>query len=133
VAAVTAEPRSLAAGEEVAGLATLDPRMLDRIRQVRGGGHGFFRDMVELFTTEASSRVRQLGDALDLEDHAAAAEVAHGLRGTSATFGALRLARLCERIEELGVDGEIRAARELFALVKSELSAVTRELAAQLG
>ena len=130
---MTLEPQSLAPGEEASRPATLDPKMLDRIRQVRGGGDGFFRDMVELFTTEASSRVRQLGDALDLQDRTAAAEVAHGLRGTSATFGALRLAQLCERIEELGRVGEIPAARELFPLVESELSAVTRELAAQLA
>jgi HPt (histidine-containing phosphotransfer) domain-containing protein len=129
---VTVEPQSLAPAEETALPATLDPKMLDRIRRVRGGGDGFFRDMVQLFTTEASSRVRQLGDALDLQDRTAAAEVAHGLRGTSATFGALRLAQLCERIEELGQVGEMPAARELFPLVESELSAVTRELAAQL-
>ena len=127
------KPQGLVPGEDAPRPATLDPKTLDRIRQVRGGGNGFFRDMVELFTAEASSRVRQLGDALDLQDAPATAEVAHGLRGTSATFGALRLAQLCERIEELGRVGEIPAARELFPLVESELSAVTRELAAQLA
>ena len=127
------ERGSVAAREEASRLATLDLKALDRIRQVRGGGSAFFRDMIELFSAEASTRVRQLGAALDLGDSTGVSEVAHGLRGTSATFGALRLAQLCERIEELGQSGDVLGARELFPLVEAELAAVTRELTAQLA
>jgi HPt (histidine-containing phosphotransfer) domain-containing protein len=127
------ERGSVAAREEASRLVTLDPKALDRIRQVRGGGSAFFRDMIELFAAEASTRVRQLRAALELRDPVATSEVAHGLRGTSATFGALRLAQLCERIEELGQGGDVLTARELLPLVESELAAVTRELTAQLA
>lgn len=107
---------------------SVDLRQLDQMRAMPGGGSAFARDMVDLFVKESFQRVHQLGDAIDREDPAAAAQLAHGLRGSAATIGAIRLARLCEDIERLGAAGAACGLRERYSITLAELATAIETL-----
>lgn len=59
-----------------------------------------FHELVQLFLNEGASRIARLRAIQDQGDTASLAAVAHTLRGTSAAFGAVRLADLCAQIEQ---------------------------------
>lgn len=111
---------------------TVDTGRLERMRHIRGGGRGFFDQMVNLFLAEASERIRQMSDAVRWGKPAAAAKAARELRATSATFGALRLAELCRELETFGVAGAMTEVRQMLPALEAELAAVSQEMIAEL-
>ena len=54
--------------------------------------------LVDAFRAQLRSCVAQLQRAIDEDDDAERRRLAHGLKGSSATMGASRLQRLCERL-----------------------------------
>ncbi|MFN2591907.1 MAG: Hpt domain-containing protein [Candidatus Dormibacteria bacterium] len=85
-------------------------------------------ELLELFISEAHQRVHQLGEALQRADPAATLTLAHGLRGSASSFGALHLARLCRELEQAGQTGGLTGLRELFVAIETELADVSCEL-----
>jgi HPt (histidine-containing phosphotransfer) domain-containing protein len=112
---------------------TLDLERLDRIRKLLGRRPRSFDELLTLFISEAYERVRQLGEALGKGDPAAAATLAHGLRGSSSAFGAVRLAGLCREFEQVGQARGLAGVREAFPALEAELAAVSCELRSTLG
>jgi HPt (histidine-containing phosphotransfer) domain-containing protein len=94
----------------------LDPRMREQL--------------VDAFRAQLGSCVAQLQRAIDAGDDAERRRLAHGLKGSSATMGAGRLQRLCERLGHgpRGADGAGDVAR-LQRLADEALSAVAEALA----
>ena len=113
--------------------ATLDLERLDRMRQLLASRPRSFGELLELFISEAHERVRQLGEALGRGDPAAAVTLAHGLRGSSSSFGALRLAWLCREFERVGHARGLAGVLEAFPALEAELAAVSCELNSALG
>jgi two-component system sensor histidine kinase/response regulator len=74
--------------------------------------------LIELFLDQAANKVEELGSAVAAGDGAAVSELAHGLKGSSAAVGAMRLAnasdRLCEtgRADQLGDGGVLQEGLE---------------------
>jgi HPt (histidine-containing phosphotransfer) domain-containing protein len=105
---------------------TLDLERLDRIRKLLGRRPRSFDELLGLFISEAYERVRQVGEALGKGDPDAAATLAHGLRGSSSAFGAVRL-------EQVGQARGLAGVREAFPALEAELAAVSCELKSTLG
>jgi HPt (histidine-containing phosphotransfer) domain-containing protein len=89
--------------------ADLGPIDDEQIGPLRDLGADDFHQLIQLFLDEGASRVARMRALEDQGDAASLANVAHTLRGTSAAFGATRLAELCAVIEqaapgEIGVD-----------------------------
>jgi HPt (histidine-containing phosphotransfer) domain-containing protein len=82
--------------------AQVDPGPIDddQIAPLRELGADDFHELVQLFLNEGASRIARLRAIQDQGDTASLAPVAHTLRGTSAAFGAVRLADLCAQIEQ---------------------------------
>jgi histidine phosphotransfer protein HptB len=72
----------------------------DQIGPLRDLGADDFRELIQLFLDEGASRVARMRALEDEGDAVSLANVAHTLRGTSAAFGATRLAELCAQIEQ---------------------------------
>jgi histidine phosphotransfer protein HptB len=72
-----------------------------QIGQLRDLGADDFHQLIQLFLDEGASRVARMRALEDEGDAASLANVAHTLHGTSAAFGATRLAELCARIEQV--------------------------------
>ena len=104
----------------------LDADALDRLRELDPSGTSRLMERVlRAFHSSASRLAQQFRDARTSGDMQGVRHVAHTLKSSSASIGALPLARLCAEIE-----ASIRA--EAFAALPESLDAMDRELAAVL-
>jgi HPt (histidine-containing phosphotransfer) domain-containing protein len=104
----------------------LDAEALDRLRELDPSGKSRLLERVlRAFHSSASRLGEQFRDARKSGDMQGIRHVVHTLKSSSASIGALALARLCAEIET-----SIRA--EAFAALPERLDAMDRELAAVL-
>jgi HPt (histidine-containing phosphotransfer) domain-containing protein len=94
-AASAAVPDGAAALEGV-----LDAQALDRLRELDPtGASGLLQRVLKAFDASLQRLLQQLNDARHPTDHAAMRHVAHTLKSSAASVGALELSRLCAEIE----------------------------------
>ncbi|MGQ0520966.1 MAG: ATP-binding protein [Actinomycetota bacterium] len=91
----------------------LDAAMVEALHELArdsGSGRSGLRDAVSTFVDEGASRLAGLRAAMADRDAAGMARLAHSLAGSSATFGAVLLARECRALEALAKDGDLGPA-----------------------
>jgi len=90
-----------AAGDPMAGLtAVLDAESLDRLRELDPqGANGLLPRVLRAFDTSLERLLGQLAEARERGDAVAMRHVAHTLKSSSASVGALELSRICADIE----------------------------------
>jgi signal transduction histidine kinase/CheY-like chemotaxis protein len=103
----------------------LDPTTLATVESL---GESFVQEMVALFLASASDRLSRLRHAIERSELDAASALAHELRGSSATVGALQLQRACERVETSASAGQLEETRRAAAGVWSAFDAATAAL-----
>jgi HPt (histidine-containing phosphotransfer) domain-containing protein len=104
----------------------LDADALDRLRELDPSGKSKLLERVLRAFQSSTTRLKlQLVEARRTEDVAGIRHVAHTLKSSSASIGALALSRLCAEIE-----ASIRA--DATAGLSDRLDAMDRELAAVL-
>lgn len=100
----------------------LDPAALQRLRDLDPGGRGRLLERVlEAFESSSTRLAAQLVEARERDDTAGIRLVVHTLKSSSASIGALLLARLCAEIEASLRD-------EMHADLAGRLDAVLHEL-----
>ena len=105
---------------------TLDAAALQRLRDLDPGGRGRLLERVlEAFDSSSTRLAAQLAEARTRADSAGIRLVVHTLKSSSASIGALALARLCAEIEASLRDG-------LHAGLDARLDAMELELHAVL-
>jgi len=77
-----------------------------------------------VFVGDAPGRIQALREAIDRENGAAVAAVAHSLKSAAATIGARTLAALLKEIEKAGREGDFREAVSLIASIEHEAACV---------
>ncbi len=78
----------------------LDAQALDRLRELDpSGANGLLARVLKAFDGSLQRLLQQLQDARRVADHAAMRHVAHTLKSSAASVGALELSRLCAEIE----------------------------------
>jgi HPt (histidine-containing phosphotransfer) domain-containing protein len=119
--------RSLAVTAAAAATpAVLDADALARLRELDPEGRARLLERVlSAFETSAARLAKQFGEARARGDMQGIRHVAHTLKSSSASIGALTLSRVCADIE-----AKVRA--EAFAGLTEHLDAMDRELAAVL-
>jgi HPt (histidine-containing phosphotransfer) domain-containing protein len=106
--------------------AVLDADALERLRELDPLGKSRLLERVlRAFEASATRLARQFGEARAAGDMQGIRHVVHTLKSSSASIGAVSLARLCAEIE-----AAIRV--EAFATLPERLDAMDRELAAVL-
>jgi len=113
----------------------LDAQALDRLRELDpSGASGLLKRVLTAFDTSLQRLLQQLQDARRHGDHAAMRHVAHTLKSSSASVGALELSRLCADIErrirqdetedlEPLLDGMVTESRRVLAVLTPALAA----------
>ena len=111
----------------------LDPGTLESLRELQeDGDDDLLVQLIDLFLEDAPRRIAGMRDAIAREDWAALTAFAHSLRGSCGSLGALRLAELCARLENVGRVGGGRpdaelVYRELEGQYRLVLEALQRE------
>jgi HPt (histidine-containing phosphotransfer) domain-containing protein len=110
----------------VSATVQLDEQALQRLRELDPGGqNGLLERVLRAFDASARRFAQQLADARARDDLQGIRHVAHTLKSSSASIGALGLSRLCAEIE-----ASIR--NEAPAGLGDALDAMDRELTAVL-
>jgi HPt (histidine-containing phosphotransfer) domain-containing protein len=98
----------------------MDPEVLVGLREVMEGEYPL---LLDTFLDDSQKRVEALRKARD--DAKALGRIAHSFKGSSGNLGAVRLARLCQRLEAESAKAQVTDLGKLvdqidheFALVK---------------
>ena len=103
----------------------MDAAALDRLRELDPQGHnGLLERVVKAFQDSLARLMPQLRDALAAGDAKGVRHVAHTLKSSSASIGALRLSRLCAELEAAVRGGESEGLRERVDALGSEVDIV---------
>lgn len=94
-------PVLVSAGDPFDILTTvLDAQALGRLRELDpSGSNGLLPRVLKAFETSLERLMSQLAEARLRDDHAAMRHVAHTLKSSAASVGALELSRICADIE----------------------------------
>jgi signal transduction histidine kinase/DNA-binding response OmpR family regulator/HPt (histidine-containing phosphotransfer) domain-containing protein len=105
--------------------AELDQRQLGQLKKISDGrGKNYAEELVILYLTNGAKMVKELGKAGLQSDADALERLAHGFRGSSATYGATRLAELCRQVEYTAHQGDTSSGVRLYPEIEHEFAAV---------
>jgi two-component system sensor histidine kinase/response regulator len=112
------------------GVAVLDERRLTELGRVDATGNGpaLVSRLVESFLDRIPVDLADLRAALDQEDAARVARIAHRLRGAAATVGSSGMVTLCEQLEVLAHTGSTPVMGELLDRLENEFDRVIHAL-----
>ncbi len=112
----------------------LDAAQFDGLRQLAAasGDPGFLRSIVDQFLDQAALQLAALRDAAGRGDATVLKEVAHDLKGSSATMSASPVASACAALEEAAARGEV-AGPEALDNLGVEVQRAMAALLAQAG
>jgi HPt (histidine-containing phosphotransfer) domain-containing protein len=89
-------------------MAILDTAILDDLRELdRDGQSGFLRQIIAVFEEQADEIIADLKAAAEARDETQLANLAHKLKGSARTVGAVELGNHCERLEHEARQGAI--------------------------
>ena len=101
-------------------------RVLDRL----GGDDELLRDVVALFIEECPNQLANVSKAVELGDSGALERDAHTLKGSLSIFGAAQAVDAANRLEEMGRDGNLADASEVFVNLSAEVERLMADLSA---
>jgi HPt (histidine-containing phosphotransfer) domain-containing protein len=113
----------------------LDAQALERLRELDPtGSNGLLARVLKAFDSSLQRLLQQLQDARHVCDHAAMRHVAHTLKSSAASVGALELSKLCADIERRIrqddtegldglLDGMVAESGRVLAAIKPSLEA----------
>jgi PAS domain S-box-containing protein len=109
-----------------------DDRLVDWDKALAGtGGDGeLLQEIVHLFLAECPRWLAEVRDALTRQDATQLRRAAHKLKGTLSQLGACPAAAVAQRLEELGRNGELAGAADVFAELEGVLDRLRPALAA---
>jgi len=92
------------------------------------GDPRWLQSLVDKYVEEAAMRVTELGEAASAGDPVQLECHAHALKGSSSNLGAVRVARLCEKLQVLGRSNSVEGAADLVAELEREFLIAQQEL-----
>ena len=93
------------------------------------GDIGLLREMAELFLADYPQQMAKIQAAIANGDSQALMRGAHSLKGVVATFAAKATSEAALRLEMMGENGDLLAAREVYAVLEAEISRLAPVLA----
>lgn len=118
----------------VAGDALVDERVLVNLQRLVAASPGAKLDaLLAVFIRESRARVAQLRTALDATDRRGVVQAAHSVAGSSASFGAMRMAAAGRQLELLGRTGDLAGAAAVLDRLEADLERTATALGAALA
>ena len=112
----------------------IDQTVLGRIRELDDEGENkILVRVVHLFLNQANENVETLVGALESGNAETAAEMAHGLKSSSANLGAMAFSRLCAEIELSMREGKGAGNPTWGEEVKQQYEAVKAALISEIS
>ncbi|MDH7475745.1 MAG: response regulator, partial [Anaerolineae bacterium] len=99
----------------------VDEEVLETFRTTMGEVAG---ELIALYLEDGEALLAELRAGVAEENARTVQRVAHTLKGSSATLGAMKLSDLCKEVEEMGQAGTLAGAAEKVAQVEAEYEKV---------
>ena len=110
----------------------LTPAAFDNLRGLNDSD-AVIREVAGLYLSDTPMRIDALRRAVQKNDAAALATAAHGLKGSSANVGAMRVYALAAKLEEMGRRGDLTGVSAMLDELSREYERATRQLQAMAG
>ena len=112
-----------------------DYSMLDDIRRLktRQKKPDLLNQLVTIYFDNSPPLFQKIEKALASVDKTALNKAAHTLKSSNAQIGAVRLASLCQQLEEIARDGKLEAASEMLQDMKDEYKEVVAILKKEIA
>jgi signal transduction histidine kinase/DNA-binding response OmpR family regulator len=111
--------------------ATIDRLVLDQIREDLG--RATMRKVIAEFLRSSPSLIATLREAAARGDAAAIQALAHNMKGTSATLGAVALSHGCAELEDLSRSGSVTDAADRVAAIENLYAAARTALEGEVA
>lgn len=125
-------PRRLpivASGDDVTD--ALDQSVLSGLREL--GDQQLLAELAELFLEDATNHLEALREAIEDDDPPSVVRVAHTLKGTCGSMGALRMSAICAELEDVGHSRELERTPVLVERLGAEFGGVRTALEAEMN
>ena len=103
------------------------------LTELVGDNPGVHKRLLEKFLTNAEKQVTAIIAAAGSDDCTALADVAHPLKSSARSVGALRLGELCQRLETAGRAGDVSTCRSLTDGLAAAFAGVVAEIDGHSG
>ncbi len=120
------QPQSGAQGSQAQAAAAIDPQKFAEFQETMGAD--FIGEVIAVFTEDAPELLRNMEQALAVNDAELFRRAAHSLKSNSASFGAVILAELARELEMMGKEGKLTGATEKVTRAAAEYQRVQRAL-----
>lgn len=115
-------------GDHVASV--LDQNPLEQIRAMESPGEpSLLQRVIDIYRESSPGLMHSIADCITRADADGLQEAAHSLKSSSANLGATSFSALCKRLENLGQDGNTRAAQDLKENLYAQYQQVLKALA----
>jgi len=119
--------------EDLASVPVLSRSQLDELRSIEMPGYSsMLVGLLEIYFVETPPMVRQLTEAIDCGDFTIIKNCAHKLSGSTANFGAIRVPKLCRKLENFAEKRDIAAARQVKPWLEEAFEALCASLKQEL-
>jgi len=108
----------------------VDRAVLHELRESVGDDPGFVAELIDEFVAAAPGHLETLREAAAAGDVTTAQRAAHTLKGNGRTFGAGKLAALCQEAETAAGAGDLEAVLARIDQIAQEWAQVSAELVA---
>lgn len=102
----------------------------DELRQLAESDEGLVKEVLSVFQSDTSDRVRKLRAGVEQNDRTVVRNQAHAIKGSAGQVGAMTVASLCRQIEMDALTADAAALRSLTAELETAFSTVCREMSA---
>jgi HPt (histidine-containing phosphotransfer) domain-containing protein len=120
-------PDDVPAPVESGQVRSIDPDKIAELKELAlGADPGWLESLVHRFLEDAADRLEKLRVAYRNNDAKTVGEVAHALKGSSATMGASQMKQLAERLQSLGRSGSLGGAEPLIQEMERALDMARR-------
>lgn len=106
---------------------------VDVLKSLVGDNESIIRDFLAHFLTAASATTGELREACDDADCNKVGAIAHKLKSSSRSMGAIRLSDFCAGLENACRVNDLTSASQYLAHVEAEMAAVLKHIAALLA
>ncbi len=88
----------------------------------------FLKEVVGMFVSDYPAMITTIGEALDNKDAKTLHRAAHSLKGVLLNFQADASAKMAMKLEEMGRQGELEGADEVYQALVSEIASLEKIL-----
>jgi HPt (histidine-containing phosphotransfer) domain-containing protein len=106
----------------------IDQAALDNLLETTGGDPAFLVELIDIYLTDSVGLLATMRQAVSGANAVELRRAAHSLKSNSASFGAGRLAGLCQELEDQARDEPLEGAAARLVHVEAAFVEVQREL-----